>query len=57
MTDPSGAGKNTANGGGRPDNSHGLCPGGYAQEMINSPTQLLKYLGGVDYPLDKETLI
>jgi hypothetical protein len=25
--------------------------------MTNSPIQLQKYLGGVDYPLDKDTLI
>ena len=25
--------------------------------MTNSPIQLQKYLGGVDYPVDKQTLI
>jgi hypothetical protein len=38
-------------------NSHGLRPGGYAQAMTNSAIQLKKYLGGVDYPVDKDALI
>lgn len=25
--------------------------------MTNSPIQLQKYLGGVDYPVDKDTLV
>jgi hypothetical protein len=36
---------------------HGPPPGGYAHEMTNSPIQLQKYLGGVDYPVDKDTLV
>jgi hypothetical protein len=37
--------------------THGSSAGGYATRMTNSPIELQKYLGGVDYPTDKQTLV
>jgi hypothetical protein len=36
---------------------HEPAAGGYPAPMTNSPIELQKYLGGVDYPADKKTLV